>query len=124
MLGQGRRSRTNWENLENWRPPAKEHVFRPVPIGARPTDCRAYRDAPRPLLQPLGASHSPQEASTRSTLEAAADKLAASEDPVKARASSELRGSTRSLKPPSASSHQCSCPGLTPRATPRTSQKS
>lgn len=69
------------EDWESWRPPAKEPVFRPVPIEARPANRRAYRDAlnaaPRPLLQPSGASQSPQEASTRSTLEAAAPEVRA-----------------------------------------------
>ncbi|XP_077531145.1 uncharacterized protein LOC144143233 [Haemaphysalis longicornis] len=78
------------EDWENWRPPAKEPTFRPVPIGARPADHRGYYDAlnatlrpPRPfrVLQPSAASTGPQETSARSTLEAAADKRATLEHP-------------------------------------------
>ncbi|KAH9366206.1 hypothetical protein HPB48_016771 [Haemaphysalis longicornis] len=90
------------DDWEDWRTPAKEPIFRPAPIGARPAERRAYydvfNDAPRPpgpfrVLQPSGASQSSQETSARSTLEAAADQLTALEDLPQPRASSpvELR---------------------------------
>ncbi|XP_077546734.1 uncharacterized protein LOC144159237 [Haemaphysalis longicornis] len=68
------------EDWESWRPPAKEPIFRPVPIGVRPADhCGYYalnaaQRPPRPfqVLQPSGASTGPQETSARSTLKAAA----------------------------------------------------